>query len=105
MITPEDVQKRLDTSPRSFLASLAWHLAIGARGGYVAAGNEPPDAANLLQGHNEVLVVILEQLRSLDLEKPAYPNDVLLPVLIETAQHGDCSGNLGWAINQAMGEG
>ena len=46
---------------------------------------------------------MVPQLRaSLDGVAPAYPDDVFLAVLAETAQAGDCGGGLDWAMEYAL---
>lgn len=92
----------LERMPVAFLSALGWHLGVSARASYVEAGVPPGDAIERVESLNEVLVVVLEQLRSLSRGEPAYPDEVLLDVLSEKAKVGGRSGDLRWAVERAL---
>lgn len=93
---------RLEKVPAPFLSALGWHLGVAARGSYVEAGVSREDSIKQLESLNEVLIVVLEQLRSLPKGAPAYPNDAILDVLAEKAVVGTRSGDLRWAVERAL---
>ena len=94
----------LSESPRRFLSSLGAYLGISARASYVEAGQDRDVAITRLTAFNEVHIVVLAQLASLDREVPAYPDEALLGVLFEKAQRGGIAGDLWWAATEALNE-
>lgn len=92
----------LERSPIAFLSALGWHLGISARGSYVEAGIASIDAIERLESMNEVLIVVLAQLRSSSRGEPAYPDDVMLDVLSEKARVSGRQGDLRWAVERTL---
>jgi hypothetical protein len=100
----EDALCRLASERRGrFLAGLLDGLTLGSRASYVEAGDSEARAIQALRCLDETVIAVVDQLRaSLDGAAPAYPDEVFLAVLAETAQAGGCSGELGWAMEHAL---
>jgi hypothetical protein len=76
---------------------------MASRGGYVEAGNSAETAAAFLRCHNELLIVVENQmLADLDPSFDGYPDDNFLKVLTEKSSRGGCEENLNWALNRAL---
>lgn len=100
----EDSMNCLTSDQRgSFLMLLAFELTMAARGGYVEAGNEPARAAAWLRCHNELMMVVVKQLRSSP-GKPSvgYPDEVFMEILASKAKTGGCELGLRYALERAL---
>ncbi len=89
----------------NFLAALLSSLGVSARGGYVEAGNPLERAHAIMRCHNELILVVVAQLRqTLGIAGAGYPDDTFVDVLSEKSKGGDCAGALRWAVEQALGD-
>lgn len=75
------VRSTLRKHPRRFLAGWIEYLGIAARGHYPRATPQEENRADVLICMNELVIVLAKQLRSMDLEKIAYPEDALIETL------------------------
>ena len=88
-----------------YLLTLASHFTLRARGEYVEAGqNEEAQALASLRAANEVMIVIVKQLRSSMAGQPDYPEDVFVRILLEKSAIGGREGVARDAIVNAIRE-
>ncbi|SNS95751.1 hypothetical protein SAMN05421770_103223 [Granulicella rosea] len=84
-----------------FLALCSFSLTVGMRGLYDLTDSEK--RARRLQGANELQHHLSSELGHHDEEnEKRYPDDVLINILLEKAAHYGISGEMGYALRQAM---
>jgi len=87
-----------------FLGALADEITIAGRANYVAAGNSEADAARTLTCLNELLIVVIKQIRQEVVEPGVgYPDAAFLEVLQEKAKGERCERFLLKAMHRALG--
>jgi hypothetical protein len=88
-----------------YLAILADHVTLRARGEYLEAGhNDEARALAALRALNEVMIVVAKQLKSSMTGKPAYPDGAFLEVILEQGAIGGSEGAVRDALAYAMKE-
>ncbi len=101
----EPVRQRLASPTRQgFLATLAHLLTTTARNAYPEAGATPQQTTTELRCHNEPLHTILGQLAADLARTPSYPDDIVLAILLETADQPRCRAALRWALQTASNQ-
>jgi hypothetical protein len=92
------------TEKSLFLAELAFYLGQAARGAYIEAGRTPNEAAERLMAYNEMQLVLASELIS-GLERAERQRSA--GDLVDSLQHwanvGDCTAELAWACQKALG--
>ena len=86
-----------------FLASLAHHLGISGRAEYIESGAPLERAVQWLHGHNEMMLIVADQLRrTIELSEEGRPDDVFIDALIERATMDGCRDGLATAFQFAV---
>lgn len=92
-------------SRQRFLVALSGHVTLRARAEYIEAGhNDERQALAALRAINEVMIVIVKQLKSTMDGKPAYPDEAFLQVISEKAAIGGCEEVVRAALIYAVKE-
>ena len=93
----------------AFLARLIFHLSQIARGSYTEAGVAEKQAIKNLRAFNEIVqMVSMQLLAALGIysERVAYPQDVFVDLISDTAQQGDAQAQMDfhWAFAKSLSD-
>jgi hypothetical protein len=104
MTTLDEFKATLASERRALLLSaLIYWLGMSGRGAYLEAGTPLEEAAKSLRCHNELMIVVANQLLAThDSSFSGYPDDAFMGVLLEKSRKSSCEDGLRWALEKSI---